>query len=170
MNKKRLIYVCIFPILLFFNCCIKKTIHNHNNDDFHNQKIISIDGDTLQIKDIINDKYLILRYSELNCNSCIDSIFSILRINREHIENERILLITFYSDFRNLLITLRLNQINYKTYLLISNQLNISEDNPYVPFFFVVDSNFIKSDFFFVTDFKGKKNDLSKYINTLSFR
>ncbi len=107
-------------------------------DELLSQKLIDLNGDTLFLNDILKEKSLIFRYSILNCNSCIDSVFYYIHENEKFLGNTKILIFTYFTDLRHFIVTARLNQIKYEIFLIPENKLNIRQDNPYIPFFFLI--------------------------------
>ena len=65
------------------------------SNKIHEQQIVSLQGDTLYLSDIVKDKKLVFRYSVLNCKPCIDSIFIYIQEEVKNIGKNNIIIFTY---------------------------------------------------------------------------
>jgi hypothetical protein len=93
---------------------------------------------------IISDKpKLFLRYSELNCHTCVDIQFEALKEFGKKIGNENIILLASYKSDGDLNSFMRINKINFKVFNIRNLGLPIERAN--TPFYFIADgSGFVK--------------------------
>ena len=108
-------------------------------------------------------KKLIVRYSELNCNSCVDSLLQYASNFAKEVGDDNVMVWASYSNIRNFHLLFRLN----KAKLNICNvNSQISEydqiDNPYV---FILDEDLTIRRLFF--PHKELPDNTKKYFNTI---
>ncbi len=108
-------------------------------------------GDSLLLSElnIIRPK-LVLRYSELNCNVCVDSQFETLNRVTKQIGEENILIFGSYSKLDDLNRFKRINNIHLEIYNLKNIGLSIDDEN--IPYYFVLDSSLVVKDLFIPKD------------------
>jgi len=134
-----------------------------NDNQILSNKLVLIENDgSFQVLDsIINEAKLIFRYSNLHCHSCIDKQMDLLSKYSDSIDNDRIILFTYYQNLRDLFLFKRLNHIRFKTYNVKS--LDIPCEELQSPYFFVLDKNLKIND-----SFLPSKKDTILTINYLS--
>lgn len=79
---------------------------------------------------------LVFYYSDLNCNSCVESIVAEIENFRDSIGIDNIIYISDYKRTRDMQIFKRINQIKSEIFNISS--LNIPMDQAHVPFLFVL--------------------------------
>jgi hypothetical protein len=154
-------------MILCFGCGDKKTKPSqlqNNVKDIKNQVFITLDNDSVKLSDVITHKYLVFRYSVLDCKSCIDSLFYFLRKHEAKIGRDNILVLTYYNHLRDFVVNARLNKIHYKILQIPENRLFIKEDEPRIPYFFNIDQDMNPINFFFVTDINKQKYEVINYL------
>jgi hypothetical protein len=89
---------------------------------------------------IINGKpKLFLRYSELNCHTCVDIQFEALKELGKKIGNENIILLASYKGDGDLNRFMRINKINFKVFNIENSGLPVEKAN--TPFYFIADGS-----------------------------
>lgn len=90
---------------------------------------------------------LILRYSDLNCHSCIDNQISIMKDMSKLIGRENILILATYKYERDFYLFKKMSKLNG---IMIYNTKNIDMplDNYGKPYVFVLDLNMVISSIF----------------------
>jgi hypothetical protein len=92
------------------------------------------------------DKVLVLRYSYIDCGSCVDSLIKQTNNLSEILGREKIVILAKYNSRIDYINFIRLNNIknniyNIKDSLSVADELN-------VPYFFVLEKNMTTSNFF----------------------
>lgn len=107
------------------------------------QKLINIQGDSVILRDIVNQKSIILRYSVLNCGECVDAEFEVLK-NNFRLVSDKIIILTYYENIRGLIDTYRklekMGLKKVKIYIIPNNKLEIPLDKYNIPSYFITDS------------------------------
>jgi hypothetical protein len=132
--------------------------------DLKNQVFITLDNDSVKLSDIVTHKYLVFRYSVLDCKTCIDSLFYFLRMYEDQIGEDNILVLTYYNHLRDFVVNARLNKIHYKILQIPDNKLFIKEDESRIPYFFNIDKDLNPVNFFFVTNINNQKFEVVNYL------
>lgn len=132
----------------------KNFTHEKENDNLKLEsdlQLIDIVGNPVLAKDIIKTNSLVLRFSELNCGSCIDAEINALVNHKDKIK-KNIILIAYYQDKRDLFVFYKdfknKGLANIKMYLLADKGLNIPIDKLNTPYYFCVNSDLIMNNFF----------------------
>lgn len=107
------------------------------------QKITDEKGNKISITELLNKSpKIIFRYSELNCQLCIEEEIKILLKYINDIGFDNILFFSTYNSTRDLFLFKRINQLqNFKIYNLKEEKLNIPIDSLNIPYVFLVDSS-----------------------------
>lgn len=92
------------------------------------------------LKAIIDKPKLVLRYSELNCNVCVDTLLSCLNQRFAKLGMEHLLILATYHDERNYRIFKRINQI--KEMYLIDSIVGSRLEEENIPYLFFVDNDY----------------------------
>lgn len=127
------------------------------------QKLITLQEDTVYLSDIVKNKSLIFRYSVMDCKPCIDSLFSHIQKIEKDIDKKFIIFFTYFTNFRHFLVSARINQINNKIYLIPNNELAVTEDDINMPYFFIIDNQLNVSDLFIVYNLNKQEEELDTY-------
>ena len=106
-------------------------------------------------------RLFIIRYSELNCNVCIDSLFSCIDNHLNKKEKQQIHILASYHNRNDLLIFKRINNLSYPIYRIDS--LGISLENLNEPFIFVLNKDYSISHLFI--PHKERPQDTRRYLN-----
>ena len=100
--------------------------------------VCDVNDNPIPLIDLINcKKRLILRYSELNCQVCIDSLIQTLKCSPDLLNS--VIVISNYSQTRDLLSFLQINQVPFPVYNLKELQLT-KIDNYELPYFIQTDT------------------------------
>lgn len=119
------------------------------------------DGKPYKLKKLVNShKLIVLRYSELNCNVCVDTLFSRIKHCVTEINKNNILVLASYHNKRDLLIFKRINQLPYL--ILSVDSLQIPLDNLNEPYLFVLHEDMRMTHFFI--PHKERSNDTDRYM------
>jgi hypothetical protein len=163
------LYLFIFLTIVNSNIFgqLKYTNKQQEKCNLRKQKLISLEGDTLYLPDVINSKALILRFSVLSCNVCVDTIFSILRSYEKSIGKDNIIIFVYYWNIRDFFVTARVNGFSYKTYFIPDNKLISSIDVQDVPYLFILDSNYHCSQILYINDISKQKLLFKKYLSKM---
>lgn len=126
-----------------------KTIYLNNGLSISDTiKVTNEKGDILLLKDIIKSTKLIFRYSELNCDVCVDKQFEALNKYIDIYGSENILILSQYNKLRNLNIFKRINNIKLSVFNLATIISNMEIEKAGLPYFFIIDSHLTTKDFF----------------------
>lgn len=116
-----------------------------------NLELINVEGRTVLAKDVLKTNSLIFRFSELNCEECIDAEIDVLLGNQDKFKKD-VILIAYYQNQRDLFVFYKEFQkkglTNIKMFLSPEKGLDIPIDKINMPFYFCVNSNLIMNNFF----------------------
>ncbi|MDD2381466.1 MAG: hypothetical protein WCY58_12015 [Mariniphaga sp.] len=164
MKNYFVFFVFVMPVLL--HLCSNNSVYKKKEGLF-SQKLVNLNEDTLYLNEIVKEKSLIFRYSILSCNSCVDSVFYYIRENEEILGDLKILVFTYFNDLRHFIVTARLNRISYDIFLIPDNKLDMPQDNPLIPFFFLVDENCNISNFYYINNVDKQKKQIKEYFESI---
>ena len=116
--------------------CRANEILLSGNKMSHDLEITSIQGNRKKLSDIMSNNTLVLRYSEMHCDVCIDSIVSKLSIYRDSIGLQNIILFTSTENVNYIQRFKRVNNIHFNIYS-ISNGLDSVLVDIGMPYLFV---------------------------------
>jgi len=122
-------------------------------------KILNEKGEFNNLKNHITQSKLILRYSELNCQSCVDAMITQIRVNKS-IDSNNMLFLAYYKQPAYLYQFKRLNRINMPIFSL---QNILLPDTLNVPYFFILHPNLTVSNVFIPEE--GDNESVKKYLN-----
>lgn len=136
------------------------------NDSKMNNELMLTDekGKTCKLTEKLNRKKLIFRYSELQCNVCIEQQIASLKKYKNKIGTDNILILADYSNFRNLIVFKRINSLDIPIYNL-SKKMPLERERINIPYFFIADNTLIAKDYFI--PIKEIKNYTDNYLNTM---
>lgn len=95
-------------------------------------------ADSLLINTITGSPKLVLRYSELNCQSCVDAMLTQIQSN-SNISNENILLLAYYKNPAYLYQFKRMNQLQLPVYSI--KNTGLPPDTLNLPYFYLLDKD-----------------------------
>lgn len=131
---------------------------------------LQVTGDLLEdqsphsLADLIGqDHKLVMRYSELHCDVCVDETMKQLKRFTEEIGQDQVLLISSYANPRDMYTFKRLNQIQLPLYNLGEQKLDLRAEEADVPYLFVIGPD-QKVDLVFLA-YKEAPELLSRYLN-----
>lgn len=156
--------------ILFFALILFSCSNGSSNKCGLNQNLISLDGDTLILPQVISHKTLVLRYSVLDCKSCIDSLFSQLSNIEKFVGINNIIVFTYYNQIRHFVVSARLNQIHYDIYQIPDNDFFIPEDKLGMPYFFLIDKDLSVQDVFVIKDYFTQKKEITSYLEHVAYQ
>ncbi|WP_291580762.1 hypothetical protein [Bacteroides sp.] len=112
------------------------------NGDFLSDSLLLTDVNGLKVKlrDVINENKLILRYSELNCQTCVDEQINNLNTYADSIGVDRILLFTNYETDVYMRRFKKLNKIKFAIYNMKTDANKLLKDIG-LPYMFVLSPN-----------------------------
>lgn len=128
---------------------------NRSNEIRFNGKILDKNsivtdekGNKRLLSEIIKGSKLILRYSDLNCNTCIDEQINNLNKNIQQIGDENIILLTTYENYVYMQRFRKANRIKFAIYNVDDN-LNNEIGDIGMPYYFILcEDNFRISNMF----------------------
>jgi len=138
-EKKNTQFFSDFAQSLKFN---NRVTYQYQNSLISNPVLLDENGDTCRLSDLIREKTLIVRYSHLSCDQCVDSIFSI--INSMPFDN--CLILAEYDNPQSLGAFYRTNQPEYP--LLNCKEAITSFDTLNIPYVFLTDTSLRLSSLF----------------------
>ena len=101
-----------------------------------------------ELKPVLNNecRKLILRYSELNCHSCVDS--QIVKLNEfsKKLEKGNILILAHYKNERDLYLFRKKNPTDLK--FINIGSLDIAVEKANTPYYFIIDNDFTAKSVF----------------------
>lgn len=101
-------------------------------------------GQKLSLKDLVIDRPLvILHYSELHCNLCIDYSLEYCKRLADSVGNENIAIIAEYKNSSDLILFKRINQLSIDVYRLNGEGLGLPIEKYMVPYLFITDHTLI---------------------------
>jgi hypothetical protein len=113
-------------------------------------KLINLYGDTIYLKDIVDDKKLIFRYSVLDCDACANVEFDNIKsfITKSKFDLNDFILLVYYKNLSDLIKSYRALEIDIPIYIVPNNNLNLPIDAEGIPYYFVIDTTFSISNLF----------------------
>lgn len=120
---------------------------NRSNEIIFNGKmlnkngiVIDEEGNEKLLSEIIDGNKLVLRYSDLNCNTCIDEQINNLNSNTQQIGIENIILLTTYESYVHMQRFRKVNKIKFPIYNL-GNELNKDIEDLGLPYYFILNKD-----------------------------
>jgi hypothetical protein len=124
------------------------------------------DGNELAFPEIAKPK-LIVRFSYLGCNICVDSTMMLLKQFEKSIGKDNIIIWATYDNETNLKFFKNANRIHYPTYLVKENEQVLEADKHTIPYLFVVTPKSGQiNDLFF--PLKENMNRTYQYLNIVA--
>jgi len=122
------------------------TAMKYNNMQINEVTVKNVKDTTFSLPQLCTSKYtLVMRYSYIHCNACVDSIMMILN-NFSKQTGIKPLILSQYANRRDYINFVRVNQIKQPIYC-VEDTLCIA-DNLDVPYLFVLDSDMKCNNFF----------------------
>lgn len=103
--------------------------------------ITDINGNSKQLKDVIDSHRLVLRFSDINCNTCVEQEINNLRKFFSSPKNKSIMILATYRSMADLLKFKRINAIEFELYTISENQLPLLGEQISAPYMFVIDES-----------------------------
>lgn len=132
-----------------------KTIIEKNNNRYklNPQKVISLNGDSVLLSDLLSDSRLIFRFSFLSCISCFDKELDIIISeikNLSRLQNNIIILISDYNleSFIETKKKLVLANSDIPIFGINPGNFCIPLEESSIPYYFTIDSSLIINDVF----------------------
>lgn len=120
-------------------------------------------GEKIQMGSIISGPALVLRYSELNCQSCVDLILEEL-MTFSTFNEENILLLAYYKEPSYLYQFKRMNRLQYPVFSI--KNTGLPPDTLNVPYLFLLDQSLQVSNVFIPEE--GDTASIKQYLNFAS--
>lgn len=89
------------------------------------QLVKNEDGQVVPLYELISKPTLVLRYSEINCQSCVDSVLLWVNSFIKSVGADNVVILATYKNHRDLQIFKRLHHINIQINNLIENINNV---------------------------------------------
>lgn len=81
---------------------------------------------------------LVVRYSDVNCNTCVDSLFTSLAEFSDRIGEQNVIIMASYHNRRDLFVWKRLNNIRYNVFQVPHDQMGLEIERKNIPFVFIL--------------------------------
>lgn len=109
------------------------------------------------LKDLLKSgPKLVFRYSEVNCQTCVESeIVPLINFMAEN-GNDKVIFLTTYQDRKYLLDFKRFNKIKTEIYNIPENGLGLPIEKLNIPYLFVIDAN-MQTNLIFIPE-KNREN------------
>ncbi len=125
--------------------------------------------DEIALEQLVNTPKLIYMFSSLSCNSCIENEISLLKNYANKIGEENIILISNFSDINYMYKFKRINELNrFQIYNLKDNYIHSKLAEQSIPYYFIVENDFITKAFFFSNKSLNKLTE--RYYNLIRVR
>ena len=124
---------------------------------FEGLQVFDLDlGNKQYLKDIVGGGRLVIRFSELNCQDCVNSMAEMIRKFFD-VKKDRILILGSYQSNRTFQLYLnKLGLENYEAYNIAEGALNDYIDHDNVPYAFLL-NNDMRIDNLLIPDFRLAK-------------
>jgi hypothetical protein len=107
-----------------------------------NLSVIDCLGDTVNLNTVIGSSLkIVFRYTELNCNECVNNELTNLKSLGGVIGNENIIIITSYSRLNDMIRFRRANQLEFPVYNIGINSLGLDVESRNIPYTFLINSD-----------------------------
>lgn len=104
--------------------------------------ISDLSGKTMSLKSVVKRPKLIMRFSDINCNTCVEQELENLRKFFPAPHNSmNIMILATYRNIADLLKFKRINAIDYELFAIDKNQLELSGEANSTPYMFILDSS-----------------------------
>lgn len=139
---------------------------NFNGKELDKDLIVyDINNNKIKLGDIVNENKLILRYSNLNCNTCIEEQIKNINKYQDSIGIQKIILLTTYQNTVYMDRFRKINKVKIKIYNL-GEMLDKEINDIGFPYFFVLEENTMRINCTFIP--QKDKNDLTNsYIENI---
>ena len=105
------------------------------------------DGEQMSLMEATrDDKMLVARYADINCNSCVDTLMTHLAKKYADIGEGRIVVLSNYGSRRDYINFIRINGLDFEIYNLSAPLCDADSLN--VPYMFILEGNKKINDFF----------------------
>lgn len=117
---------------------IENSCNNYSLDE--NLLVVNINGDSIKVKEIITETKLILRYSVLNCDACVNVELQNLKnlIVESKVEKNKIILFVYYEKLGDLISTYRSLNIDISLYIIPQKKFNLEIEEQNTPYYFII--------------------------------
>lgn len=121
------------------------------------------------IKRVFNEKLsknslLAVRLSPLSCSMCVDSTLNmVVKFIENNKLSNRIVILTSYTNPRDLILFYRLHQIEYNVFNIEENEITLPVEHLKVPYMFIIDKDFVAHNTFIPE--KSFPNITDTYLN-----
>jgi len=102
-------------------------------------------SDSQLLHNVLDRTKLVLRYSELNCQSCLDAVLTQIQSN-SNFSNENTLLLAYYKNPAYLYQFKRMNRLRLPVYSI--NKTGLPPDTLNIPYFYLLDKDLRVSNVF----------------------
>ena len=141
--------------MMWFHLITENTKLNSKTD------VINENFDTIPLSDLISRPVIVLRYSELNCQSCVDEL--IVRFqNTKSLDSANTVLLSWYNNPTHLYQFKRMNRLQYPVFSI--KNTGLPPDTLNVPYLFLLDQSLKVSNVFI-----PEEGDIASLTQFLSF-
>jgi len=127
-----------------------KFIYSSNGEIINgNIKVYNKEKKSFLLREILgNSPKLVFRYSELNCDVCVDLEVKKIKKMAKVIGENNVLMLANYRDLNSLLIFKKIHNLSIPVYNLENQTLGLSVDKINTPYLFVSDSSLATKSMF----------------------
>ena len=129
----------------------------------HDLELSDENGDSIQLGSIITGFSLVFRYTELNCQSCVDLLLTTLRADSSF-NKINTLLLTYYKEPSYLYQFKRMNRLQYPVFSI--KNTGLPPDTLNVPYLFLLDQSLKVSNVFIPEE--GDTASIKQYLSFAS--
>lgn len=116
---------------------INRLLSKLQNDKILNTLLLDENGDTTKLIKLASETpKLIFKYSEINCETCIEEQFVLLKKITNKIGANNIIILAKYNSLRNLSKFIRINNIEYRVFNMLEK---LSSNDLDIPYYFILD-------------------------------
>lgn len=106
-------------------------------------------SECVKLSELLSDEpTLIFRYSDLNCNTCVEAEFKNINQYLDKTNSNRLVILADYKNEDDLFRFKRLNQVEMPIYNSKNNKLNLPVEGLNTPYFFIIDSTLVVRSLF----------------------
>jgi len=113
-----------------------------NGQPLSDSLIISDENRSYTTREFVNtflkSNKLFFRYTDVNCNACVDSSLTVIKAFSEKLRDTNIIILASYQTARDLYVWKRINKIKNPVLSIPYKSLAIKTENLNEPFFFVL--------------------------------
>lgn len=157
--------ICDYEVKLDI-CSNNELIRVFNNGKLLNKEMCMYNmyGDKFNLHEIVNENKLVLNFSELNCNTCVDEQLKYLNEYADSIGTSNVLIFVTCNDYSHMRRLKKMNKVKFELFNLGDSLNNVIKDIGF-PYFFVIDKS-LRVNSIFIPE-KGNKSLTYNYLDNI---